>query len=124
MPAMSTDPAPSPALRYAVLHHVGGAEPSHFDLLVETEPGAALATWRCPQWPIDAEIEVERLRDHRRVYLDYEGPVTGGNGFVTRVAGGEATVARQGPSLQLTLDAATQLRLHPIDEHRWTVTRL
>ena len=30
-----------------------------------------------------------RLKDHRRIYLEYEGPISGDRGFVTRVAAGE-----------------------------------
>lgn len=63
------------------------AEP-HFDLLFETSAGSALAAWRSPVWPLLGTIAVQRLKDHRRAYLEYEGEISGGRGHVTRVAGG------------------------------------
>jgi DNA polymerase Ligase (LigD) len=55
----------------------------HWDLMLEE--GGILRTWRLDQ-PPDAEgpIAAEALGDHRRAYLDYEGPVSGGRGSVTR----------------------------------------
>jgi len=77
-------PAP---LRYAVLHHTGVPAP-HYDLMFELTPGNRLATWRCPDWPAESGTLVERLADHRRDYLDYEGPVSNNRGQVARVLGG------------------------------------
>jgi hypothetical protein len=73
--------------RYTILHHTGVPAP-HFDLMFELTPGGDLATWRCPHWPIASVTLVERLADHRRHYLDYEGPVSNNRGEVTRVDGG------------------------------------
>lgn len=84
----------SPLLRFAVLHHEGVAEP-HFDLLFEREPGSALAAFRSPVWPITQATELTALKDHRREYLEYEGPVSGDRGHVTRVAGGTVRVERE-----------------------------
>ena len=78
-------------LRYAVLHHTGVAVP-HFDVLVEPRPAADLAAWRSPVWPIEGVTPVERIQDHRRPYLDYEGEVGGQRGRVDRVAGGACRV--------------------------------
>lgn len=77
----------APGLRYAVLHHMG-VEVPHFDLLFESAPGSALMAWRSPVWPIVEPTRVERIADHRREYLDYEGPLSGNRGEVRRVAGG------------------------------------
>ena len=75
-------------LRYVVLRHEG-VEVPHFDLMFETcEPPFPLRTFRSLHWPITSRIEVERLADHRRAYLDYEGPLSGGRGRVTRVEAG------------------------------------
>jgi hypothetical protein len=74
-------------LRYVILHHTGVAEP-HYDLMIESRPGGPLHTWRCPAWPIERATRVERIADHRRAYLDYEGEVGGGRGEVRRVAAG------------------------------------
>jgi len=78
-------------LRYAILRHDGIADP-HFDLMFETLPGSALATWRSPCWPIEEPTPLHRLKDHRRVYLDFEGELSGHRGQVTRVAAGECNV--------------------------------
>lgn len=59
-----------------------------------------LATWSLSELPAgwlgaaaDAlqEVEAIQLDDHRAAYLDYEGPVSGDRGTVTRVASGEVT---------------------------------
>src|SRR5687767_7893471 len=89
------DAAPTPAqpvvsdvlLRFVVLHHTGVPMP-HFDLMFETGPGGPLATWRSADWPVNSPAVVERLADHRRKYLDYEGPVSGDRGRVSRVIEG------------------------------------
>ncbi len=76
-----------PELRFAILHHTGIPQP-HFDLLFETSPGGALATWRSGTWPITSPMMLVRLDDHRRMYLDYEGEIANRRGHVRRVAGG------------------------------------
>lgn len=75
-------------LRYVVLHHCGVSEP-HYDLMFETSPGSALATWRSAAWPIEQFTSLTRLRDHRRFYLTYEGDLSDRRGTVIRVAEGK-----------------------------------
>ncbi len=77
--------------RFAILHHTGIDRP-HFDVLIELQAGGALSSWRSPVWPIDADTRLDRLSDHRREYLEYEGPVSGGRGAVGRVLGGVCRV--------------------------------
>jgi hypothetical protein len=74
-----------------VLRHSDVSDP-HFDLMFETLPGSMLATWRSPEWPIEMRVQVTRLRDHRRLYLEYEGTLTDQRGSVHRVADGTCTV--------------------------------
>jgi hypothetical protein len=74
-------------LRYAVLHHTEVPVP-HFDMLFETECGSPLMTWRSANWPITVPTVIERIADHRREYLEYEGKVSNDRGEVRRVAGG------------------------------------
>jgi hypothetical protein len=64
----------------------------HFDLMFETLPGSMLATWRSEAWPIERGTALTRLRDHRRLYLDYEGQLSGQRGTVYRVAEGNCEV--------------------------------
>jgi len=79
------------SLRYVVLHHTGYG-PDHFDLLLETSPGADLASWRCSDWPLKADSRLTKLPDHRRAYLEYEGEVSNHRGRVKRVAAGEVSI--------------------------------
>lgn len=74
-------------LRYAVLWHSDVDDP-HFDFLVETRPGSDLATWRLPRWPVLEQMDAIRLKDHRRIYLDYQGELSGHRGRVERIDGG------------------------------------
>ena len=44
-----------------------------------------LKTWALPQLPEPGlEIPCDALADHRPLYLDYEGPISGGRGTVAR----------------------------------------
>jgi hypothetical protein len=71
--------------RFTVLQHDHPA--LHWDLLLEHE--GALLTWRLSAAPeTGAAVDAEQSFDHRLVYLDYEGPVSGGRGCVTRWDGG------------------------------------
>src|SRR5580765_1966878 len=72
---------PAMSLRYVILHHTGVPTP-HYDLMFETDPGSPLATWRSPTWPITDPTLLERLADHRRDYLEYQGPLTNNRGEV------------------------------------------
>ncbi len=55
----------------------------HWDLMLEQAD--ALRTWRLKQPPdTQGPIAAEALPDHRLAYLDYEGPVSGDRGTVTR----------------------------------------
>ena len=68
--------------RYVILQHET-ADGQHFDFMLET--GGALKTWTLPQPPISGvEMDAVALPDHRLAYLDYEGPISGGRGSVTR----------------------------------------
>jgi hypothetical protein len=75
--------------RFVILEH---DHPSlHWDLMVET--GEMLRTWRLPAPPSGgASLLAKPIFDHRRVYLDYEGPLSCGRGRVVRWDGGEYEV--------------------------------
>ncbi len=80
--------------RFVVLHHEtppDAQRPSHFDLMIEA--GDALWTWALPDWPKPgAWLDVEPLPDHRLAYLEYEGPISGDRGRVTRHESGTCQV--------------------------------
>lgn len=59
----------------------------HWDLLLEDSN--ALRSWRLlAPLKTDCWLAAEKLPDHRKIYLDYEGPVSGNRGHVHRVAAG------------------------------------
>lgn len=78
--------------RFVVLQH-DDPRGCHWDLMVEQ--GASLATWALPEAPGTGPILARQLPDHRLVYLDYEGPVAGGRGSVTRWDSGSCTVEQR-----------------------------
>lgn len=71
--------------RYTISRHdaPGG---THWDLFLEE--GETLRTWRLSAPPETGEVTAVALGDHRLVYLDYEGEVSGGRGTVARHASG------------------------------------
>ena len=70
--------------RFAVLHHTG-VDPAHYDLLIELNETAPLMTFRIARWPLSGTLAATKLRDHRRVYLTFEGSIPGDRGQVMRV---------------------------------------
>jgi len=89
---------------------------SHWDLMFEAE--GVLRTWalaelppawqaahqlttgtcgNCPALATANEVAATELPDHRTAYLDYEGPVSGGRGMVTRIAAGTFDTLSQSP---------------------------
>src|SRR5262249_6186456 len=67
--------------RFVILEH---DHPTlHWDLMLET--GEVLRTWRLAKVPQPvAEIAATYLSEHRRMYLNYEGPVSRNRGRVVR----------------------------------------
>ncbi|MGC8552353.1 MAG: hypothetical protein ACP5O7_05745 [Phycisphaerae bacterium] len=82
-------------LRYAVLEHTVAAQ-RHWDLLLEQAPDQPLATWKInlppEQWlqacQTQGSIPAIRLPNHRRIYLDYSGPISNNRGEVRPVQTG------------------------------------
>jgi hypothetical protein len=94
-----------------VLHHTGIEEP-HFDLMLETSVGSGLATWRVGSWPLRTGTPIEHLAQHRREYLEYQGPLSDNRGEVWRVAAGAHSVLQDDPALLVVrLDDMSVLRL-------------
>ena len=76
-------------MRYVIHFHSGAGD--HYDFMIEHGP--ALLTWRIAPDDLDpflggSEIHAERIGDHRRAYLDYEGPVSCDRGMVRLVESG------------------------------------
>jgi|SRR5579863_5816785 hypothetical protein len=86
--------------RYVILEH--DHPHVHWDLMLEA--GERLRTWRLASAPeFDKAVVAEASFDHRLAYLEYEGPVSGGRGRVTRWDHGSYT---------LQADEAERLVLH------------
>jgi hypothetical protein len=78
--------------RYVILQHEL-AEGRHWDFLVES--GEKLKSWALAAPPAVGEaVDCDTLPDHRPMYLDYEGPISGDRGNVIRWDRGECRVAR------------------------------
>jgi hypothetical protein len=59
----------------------------HWDFMLEH--GDALRTWAVDEpIVIGVDLPARALPDHRRIYLEYEGEVSGNRGTVRRVAAG------------------------------------
>ena len=79
--------------RFVVLEHTWGTV--HWDFMLEV--GGRLRTWALSAPPDSQEpIAAECLPDHRPMYLDYEGPVSGDRGVVRRWDGGDYAAVQEG----------------------------
>jgi hypothetical protein len=96
--------------RYVVLRHEGIEQP-HLDLMFETSEGSKLRTWRSPSWPPALADELTELGEHRAEYLDYEGPLTRGRGYVRRVARGTCRIERNEPDT-FVAECSDGMRIH------------
>jgi hypothetical protein len=115
-----------------VLHRHSGYGDTHFDLMLEQK--SALATWQFAQDPAGGDfsrpLPCRRLGDHRREYLDYEGPVSRGRGAVERVDAGDLELLTAQEALWRFRLAGPRLRglfeLHLIDSNHqdWSLVRL
>jgi hypothetical protein len=115
--------------RFTISHHTGARESDHYDLMIEQ--GEVLRTWRVPALTFAIPQAARQIKDHRKVYLDYEGEIEGKRGHVkiwdTGVYAVEewtaqririAIVGRQ-IKARLLLERAAD---HPEDaEPRWTI---
>jgi hypothetical protein len=97
----------------------------HFDLMLEA--GDVLKTWALPDSPQPGvEIECKSLGDHRVAYLDYEGPIAGNRGSVTRSDQGTYQTVEQDEAhwiIELRgakLDGRATLRCTSEDRRRWS----
>jgi hypothetical protein len=68
--------------RFALLIH-DSPRGLHYDFFLEK--GDALKTWALSRLPESGpEMPCEALADHRLIYLEFAGPISGGRGTVTR----------------------------------------
>jgi hypothetical protein len=108
--------------RFVILEH---DHPTlHWDLMLEA--GEKLRTWRLAEFPESGKpANADESFEHRLIYLDYEGPISGGRGSVRRADFGafrwirddmdEATLFVEGVKLRGTA------RLRRLDESHWSL---
>jgi hypothetical protein len=113
--------------RFVILEH--DHPQLHWDLMLEF--GEALRTWRLAEPPEPGRtVAAEAIGDHRRLYLDYEGPVSGNRGQVRRWDSG--TYEGELP-VGAAPDSRTRITLHGervrgeaileyLDLGQWTIT--
>jgi hypothetical protein len=81
----------------------------HLDLMLEV--GEVLWTWRLEAPPGEGDPgPAVRIFDHRPLYLDYEGPVSGDRGTVRRRDHGEYDWQEQSPGRLVVRLAGRRLR--------------
>ncbi len=112
--------------RFAILRHES-PRGLHWDLLLEA--GGVLRTWALERSPdATGEIPCQKLADHRLAYLEYEGPVSGARGSVTRWDRGTYRVERESDNelaVELTgerLNGLANLRRSAEGAGRWLVS--
>lgn len=92
------------ALPFVILHHDWPAD--HWDFMVDLDGiSDQVATWSLEQKPgaIPIRGRAEKLADHRRDYLNYEGPVSGGRGSVHRLIFGDCIFLEHGAEIEFEL---------------------
>ena len=91
--------------RFVILHHTGHGD-EHWDLMLER--GNSLVTWQLLSNPLEgceSHVVARQIGDHRMVYLEFEGPVSGGRGQVSRLDQGTLSwVAQCDAFLRFRLD--------------------
>lgn len=114
--------------RFVLLFHelpTTNPRKSHWDLLLEPELATAeasaaglLRTWAL-ETPLDGPqpLKAERLADHRRLYLDYEGPISGDRGEVCRVAAGEYRLLEDSAAQTIVILESAKFRGRLVIEH-------
>jgi hypothetical protein len=73
-------------MRFVILLHEtppASPRPTHWDLMLES--GDVLRTWALASEPHPGQsVAAESLPDHRPIYLEYDGPLSGDRGIVSR----------------------------------------
>jgi hypothetical protein len=135
--------------RFVLLYHdcpPSYARASHWDFMLESND--VLCTWAlellprdwqavhartagiypdCPPLSSANQVSVERLGEHRRDYLQFEGPLSGDRGSVARMATGTYEKEVEMPDRWQVVMAGTELlglvtlARSETDDSRWTL---
>ncbi|MBS0196798.1 MAG: hypothetical protein JSR77_08575 [Planctomycetes bacterium] len=118
---------PSPQ-QTVLLEHSTPDGDSHFDWLLERDEVQPLVCFRVHE-RLDisepAAFLADRIADHRRLYLRFEGSLSAGRGSVRRIAAGACFVRLDAPGefiVDIAWPGGPWQRLHgqPQFEHTWT----
>ena len=85
-------------LQWVVLKHTLPDGTWHYDWLLEPAADAPLLTLRAHAPLAEGTFAIERLPDHRRIYLTYEGPISNNRGHVTRQQQGDIIAITANPT--------------------------
>ncbi len=106
--------------RFVVLFHSGIEDAEHrtandhWDLMFEC--GEVLLSWAVEEMPSRGKLlNAIRLTDHRLAYLEYEGPISGNRGSVSRVLSGVYRMLNRDDSWQ----AASLSMMVNFDDQEW-----
>src|SRR5882672_467401 len=115
--------------RFTISHHTGSKDGDHYDLMLEH--GDSLRTWRLANTAFQAFQVARQIKDHRKMYLDFEGEISGDRGrariwdtgtyTVDEWKDGRIQVALVGRSLKTRLLMALGPKHPEDDDPRWTV---
>lgn len=99
----------------------------HWDFLLESDE--ACRTWRLLDDPENhGSVVAEALAPHRLLYLDYEGPVSGDRGAVTRIDSGPFDwLIDQADLVEVALSGArikSRVQIRRISGNEWVWERL
>lgn len=92
--------------RWVLLRHALPDGSSHLDWMLDRGDGQGLLSFRIGEGTdvrAAAAFVGERVGDHRREYLEYEGPISGGRGSVVRIAVGEAGVIERAGEIRVVM---------------------
>lgn len=83
-------------MKFVIHHHV--TVPEHYDLMLEAEE--TLHTWQLTTKNLTSllsgrRIEAVKIHDHRKMYLEYEGPVSCDRGHVSLFDSGEYRLMKE-----------------------------
>ena len=115
--------------KFVILRHEPGPQSDrslHWDLMLESEH--SLKTWALPAEPANTgTMLAEALPDHRKDYLDYEGPLSGERGEVTRWDSGSYEFEQRGEKeftvrlCGIRVPALVSFKRRDVNPASWTV---
>ena len=125
-------------MRRGKLHELpDGSQHVDWMLAQDSEGRDPLITFRVAgridELAVGRRLAAQRITDHRPLYLDYEGPVSGGRGLVRRLSRGFVRSLERAPDqwrlevvwhLPESAPRSQGLRLDRVEGESWTITAI